>query len=141
MRIWLNLKTPGVIDLFRVPKPGAALLPIAGPPSADKPVILPLFFWDYGPTSPVNGPGPDSAIATNCDRLELFVDGTHLATALPDTGRSYPNLACPPAFADLSGSRPAPPRAARAAHRRLRGHHAGGHGDDGLRPGPGPAGG
>ena len=64
-------------------------------------MILPLFFWDYGPTSPVNGPGPDSAIATNCDRLELFVDGRHLGTALPDTD-GYPNLACPLAFADLS---------------------------------------
>jgi beta-galactosidase len=100
MRIWLNLKTPGVMDLFRVPKPGAGFYR-SQVPAADKPVILPLFFWDYGPTSPVNGPGPDSAIATNCDRLELFVDGRHLGTALPDTD-GYPNLACPPAFADLS---------------------------------------
>ena len=100
MRIWLNLKTPGVMDLFRVPKPGAGFYR-SQVPSADQPVILPLFFWDYGPSSPVNGPGPDSAIATNCDRLELFVDGRHLGTALPDTD-SYPNLACPPAFADLS---------------------------------------
>jgi beta-galactosidase len=100
MRIWLNLKTPGVMDLFRVPKPGAGFYR-SQVPAADRPVILPLFFWDYGPASPVNGPGPDSAIATNCDRLELFVDGRHLGTALPDTD-GYPNLACPPAFADLS---------------------------------------
>jgi beta-galactosidase len=100
MRIWLNLKTPGVMDLFRVPKPGAGFYR-SQVPSADKPVILPLFFWDYGPSSPVNGPGPDSAIATNCDRLELLVDGRHLGTALPDTD-GYPNLACPLAFADLS---------------------------------------
>ena len=100
MRIWLNLKTPGVMDLFRVPKPGAGFYR-SQVPSAAKPVILPLFFWDYGPSSPVNGPGPDSAIATNCDRLELFVDGRHLGTALPDTD-GYPNLACPLAFADLS---------------------------------------
>jgi beta-galactosidase len=99
-RIWLNLKTPGVVDLFRVPKPGAGFYRAQVSP-ADKPVILPLFFWDYGPGSPENGPGPDSVIATNCDRLELFVDGRHLATALPDTD-GYPNLAYPPAFADLS---------------------------------------
>ncbi len=99
-RIWLNLKTPGVVDLFRVPKPGAGFYRAQVSP-ADKPVILPLFFWDYGPGSPDNGPGPDSIIATNCDRLELFVNGRHLATALPDTG-DYPNLAYPPAFADLS---------------------------------------
>ncbi len=99
-RIWRNLKTPGMADLFRVSKPGAGFYR-SQCPSAGRPVIVPMFFWDYGPASPGNGPGPDSIIATNCDRLELFVDGRHLATALPDVG-GYPNLACPPAFADLS---------------------------------------
>jgi beta-galactosidase len=98
-RIWRNLKTPGVVDLFRVPKPGAGFYRSQIPP-ADKPVILPLFFWDYGPGSPGNGPGPDAMIATNCDWLELFVNGRLQATALPDTD-GYPNLAYPLALADL----------------------------------------
>ena len=99
-RIWRNLKTPGVMDLFRVPKPGAAFYR-SQIPAADKAVILPLFFWDFGPGSPAGGPGPEAIIATNCDRLELFVDGRHLTTALPDTG-GYPNLTWPLAFANLS---------------------------------------
>jgi beta-galactosidase len=99
-RIWQNLKTPGVMDMFRVPKPGAAFYRSQVDPAA-KPVILPLFFWDYGTGSPDNGPGPNSLIATNCDRLELYVNGTHLTTAMPDT-TDYPNLAYPMAVADLS---------------------------------------
>ncbi len=56
IRIWDTLKTPGVLDTFRVPKPGAAFYrsqrdPLAGP------VILPAFFWDFGPGSPRHGPG------------------------------------------------------------------------------------
>jgi len=98
-RIWRNLKTPGVMDVFRVSKPGAGFYRSQQPDG--QPLIVPLFFWDYGPSSPAGGPGPASIIATNCDRLELFVDGQHLTTALPDVG-AYPNLACPPAFADLS---------------------------------------
>ena len=66
-----------------------------------RPVILPAFFWDFGPASPPDGPGPASMIATNCDRLELFVAGLHVATALPDAG-DYAGLAYPPAFADLT---------------------------------------
>jgi beta-galactosidase len=99
-RIWRNLKTPGVMDIFRVSKPGAAFYR-AQVPAADKAVILPLFFWDFGLGSPASGPGPAAIIATNCDRLELFVDGRHLTTALPDTG-GYPNLTWPLAFANLS---------------------------------------
>src|SRR6201999_2645925 len=72
-RIWRNLKTPGVLDLFRVPKPGAGFYRTQVSP-AERPMIVPLFFWDYGPLSPLGGPGPGSIIATNCDRLELFVD-------------------------------------------------------------------
>lgn len=105
-RIWQNLKTPGVVDLFRVPKPGAAFYrsqaaPQPGNSTTGKPVILPMFFWDYGPGSPASGPGPESVIATNCDRLELYVNGTHLATAWPDQA-GYPNLAYPLASADLT---------------------------------------
>jgi hypothetical protein len=39
--------------------------------------------------------------ATNCDRLEIFADGTHLATATPDR-RRFGHLAHPPAFAHLT---------------------------------------
>ena len=99
-RIWDNLKTPGVLDTFRVPKPGAAFYRSQVSP-ADHPVILPMFFWDFGPGSPVFGPGPGAIIATNCDRLDIYLDGEHIASTTPDVGE-YGNLAFPLAFADLT---------------------------------------
>ncbi len=100
IRIWETLKTPGVLDTFRVPKPGAAFYrsqrdPLAGP------VILPVFFWDFGPGSPRRGPGPHAMIATNCDRLEIYAGGEHLATGTPDF-EGFGCLDYPPVFADLS---------------------------------------
>jgi len=62
-------------------------------------VIVPVFFWDS--RSAPAGPGPGSMFATNCDRLEIFADGIHLATATPDR-RRFGHLAHPPAFADLT---------------------------------------
>jgi beta-galactosidase len=99
-RIWHALKTPGVLDTFRVPKPGAAFYRSQADPR-DRPVILPVFFWDFGDGSPPYGPGAEAMIATNCDRVEIYVDGQHLATAAPDT-RRFGGLAHPPVFADLT---------------------------------------
>jgi beta-galactosidase len=97
-RIWDGLKTPGVIDTFRVAKPGAAFYRSQRDPSAH-PVILPSFFWDFGPGAPF-GPGPDAMVATNCDRLEFYVSGYHIATGAPDTAR-LGGLAYPPVFVNL----------------------------------------
>ncbi len=99
-RIWAGLKTPGVTDVFRVPKPGAAFYRSQVDPRI-RPVILPVFFWDFGTGSPPGGPGPGAMIATNCDRLEIYADARHIATALPDRG-AFASLAYPPAFADLT---------------------------------------
>ena len=98
-RIWDGLKTPGVVDTFRVAKPGAAFYRSQRDPSAH-PVILPAFFWDFGVSSQPFGPGPGAMIATNLDRLEIYVAGYHVATGTPDTAR-FGNLAHPPVFADL----------------------------------------
>lgn len=99
-RIWQHLKTPGVLDTFRVPKPGAAFYRSQLSPAV-RPVILPMFFWDFGPSSPGAGPGPGSMIATNCERLELSVDGQKLAPCFPDV-TGFPNLPYPPVLADLT---------------------------------------
>ena len=40
-------------------------------------------------------------IATNCDRLEVYVAGRHVATGVPDT-RRFGGLAHPPVFVDLT---------------------------------------
>jgi beta-galactosidase len=100
-RIWSTLKTPGVTDTFRVPKPGAAFYRSQVSPAAAGPVILPMFFWDFGPSSPRRGPGAGSMIATNCDRLEVYVGGIHVATGTPDT-LNYGSLAYPPVVVDLT---------------------------------------
>jgi beta-galactosidase len=102
-RIWNNLKTPGVTDTFRVPKPGASFYRSQVSPHAAGPVILPMFFWDFGPSSPQDGPGAGSIIATNCDRLELYVGGRHFAAGIPDT-QDYGSLAYPLVFVDLTVS-------------------------------------
>jgi beta-galactosidase len=95
---WNTLRTPGVVDTFRVPKPGAAIYQSQVDP-ATRAVIVPVFSWDS--RSAPAGPGPDSMFATNCDRLEIFAGGTHLATATPDRAR-FGHLAHPPAFARLT---------------------------------------
>jgi len=104
-RIWRGLKTPGVLDTFRVAKPGAAFYRSQVDPRV-RPVVLPVFFWDFGPSSPPNGPGADAMIATNCDRLEIYLGGRHFASRTPDRAR-FANLLHPPVFADLTvdGSR------------------------------------
>ncbi len=54
-RTWHNVKWPGVLDTFRVPKPGAALYRSQVDP-ATAVVILPVFFWDFGSSSPPTDP-------------------------------------------------------------------------------------
>jgi beta-galactosidase len=87
-----------VVDLFRIPKPGAAIYQAQADPRLT-PVIAPAFYWDFGPASPVTSL-PAAMICSNLDRLEIFVGGEHFATATPDTA-GYPNLAYPPSFADF----------------------------------------
>jgi beta-galactosidase len=99
-RIWETLKTPGVLDTFRVPKPGAAFYRSQADPRT-RPVVIPVFFWDFGPGSPPKGPGPGTMIATNCDRLEIYVGGRHFTAGLPDWAR-FASLPHPPVFVDLT---------------------------------------
>ncbi|MPZ82796.1 MAG: hypothetical protein GEV28_21285 [Actinophytocola sp.] len=95
-----QVKYTGVVDLFRVPKPGAAIYQAQVDPRT-RPVIQPAFYWDFGPTSPVSGLGA-AMICSNCDRLEVHVGGAHFATATPDTA-NYGRLRYPPSFVDFSG--------------------------------------
>jgi beta-galactosidase len=99
-KIWQTLKTPGVVDTFRVPKPGAAFYQSQVDPKV-RPVVLPVFFWDFGPGSTPGGPGSNAMIATNCDQLEIFIGGAHYGTAYPDFAQ-LPGLAHPPAFASIN---------------------------------------
>jgi beta-galactosidase len=99
-RNWENLRTPGILDTFRVPKPGAAFYRSQVSPLA-APTIVPAFYWDFGPLSPPNGPGPNSILGTNCEELHVYVDGQLLTVATPDTA-DFGNLSYPPVLVDLT---------------------------------------
>ena len=95
-----GVKHTGLVDLFRVAKPGAAIYRAQADPRVT-PVIAPAFYWDFGPVSPVTGL-PSAMICANLDRLEVYVGGSHFSTAWPDTA-DYGSLAYPPSFVDFSG--------------------------------------
>ena len=93
-----NVKCPGVADIFRIPKLGASFYQAQADPDI-RPVIIPDFYWDFGPRAS-GGPGKNAAIFSNCERLELYVDGHPHSILRPDK-TSYPNLKHPPFFADF----------------------------------------
>jgi len=94
-----GVKYTGVVDLFRVPKPGAAIYQSQVDPTVT-PIIAPAFYWDFGPTSPVTSL-PTAMICANLDSLEVYVAGQLLTTVTPDT-TDYGNLPYPPSFVDFS---------------------------------------
>ena len=94
-----GVKYTGVVDEFRVLKPGAAIYQAQADP-LDAPVIAPAFYWDFGPVSPVTSLS-GAMICSNLDRLEVFVGGQHFATVTPDSA-DYANLVYPPSFVDFS---------------------------------------
>jgi beta-galactosidase len=103
MNSWHTVKCPGVGDFFRIPKLGAAFY-LAQVDPAVRPVIEPGFYWDFGEATPA-GPGARAAIFSNCERLELFIDGKQWAALRPDR-EGFANLRYPPFFADFSGIKP-----------------------------------
>jgi beta-galactosidase len=92
------VKCPGISDVFRIPKLGASFYLAQVEPSV-RPVIEPDFYWDFGAHTPA-GPGDHAAIFSNCDRLELFIDGKPRSVLHPDRA-GFPNLRYPPFFVDL----------------------------------------
>jgi beta-galactosidase len=94
-----GVKYTGVIDLFRELKPGAAIYQAQVDPKI-RAVIAPAFYWDFSPQSLPLKEGEKAMICSNCERLELFVDGKHHGTLLPDT-RAYAHLRYAPCFADF----------------------------------------
>jgi beta-galactosidase len=98
MNAYNVVKCPGVADVFRIPKLGAAFYQAQVNPSL-RPVIQPNFYWDFGGHSP-RGPGKGASIFSNCERLEIFVGNNKTASVLPDRA-NYPNLDYAPFFCDL----------------------------------------
>lgn len=93
-----QVKWTGVLDIFRVPKLGAAFYRAQVDPAV-RPVIEPAFRW--GP----EGPGEGAVIWSNCERLTVFRvrgggPGQLLADARPDRSL-LPHLSYPPFVVDL----------------------------------------
>ena len=99
------VKYGGLADIFRIPKPGAAIYRSQVDPRR-RPVIEPAFYFDLGPASP-QGPGGQAMVCSNCERVEAYLDNEHVATLWPDRHR-FAYLAYPPSFIDLviSSGRP-----------------------------------
>jgi beta-galactosidase len=98
--LYENIKWPGVIDTFRVYKPGAAFYLTQGDPSKGA-RIEPAFYWDFGSVSPVTTLGQNATIWSNCETLEAYVDGAHYATLSPDA-TNFPHTAHPPFYLDTT---------------------------------------
>lgn len=94
-----GIKTPGIFDMFREPKPGAAIYTAQLDP-ATRAVIEPAFYWDFEGHYSVHHLEATAMICSNADRLELFVDGKEYDTLQP-ARENYPNLPYPPFFADF----------------------------------------
>jgi beta-galactosidase len=91
-----GLKTPGVVDIFREPKPGAGFYQAQVAPST-RIVLEPAFPWD----ATGEPPGHGAVIWSNCDRVQVFVGERKVAEPLPDRGR-FPHLRYPPFLLDLT---------------------------------------
>ena len=90
------VKTPGVADVFRIPKPGAAFYQTQISPSV-RPMIVPGFYWD---SEAAPSPRNRAPIFSNCDQLKIFLGGKLLVTLDPDW-KNFPHLEYPPFFCDL----------------------------------------
>ena len=66
------------------------------------PSSAPISIGISAPKSP-RGPGKNAAIFSNCERLEIFIDGQSRGVALPDR-KNYSHLPHPPFFCDLDMS-------------------------------------
>ena len=96
-----NIKWAGIADTFRVPKLGAALYQTQVDPKY-RARIVPAFFWELGGAQPASA---QAMIASNCEQLEIFVNGGHVTTALPSVSSPlYRNLAYPPFLVSLPAS-------------------------------------
>ncbi|HTT88106.1 MAG TPA: glycoside hydrolase family 2 TIM barrel-domain containing protein [Acidimicrobiales bacterium] len=96
---WGGIKTPGVADMFRILKPGAAIYQSQVDPQV-APVIQLAFYWDFSPTSPVTSLGANALVFSNCERLEMFLDSVPVGTLVPASKFTY--LRWPPFYLDTT---------------------------------------
>jgi beta-galactosidase len=89
----------GVSDIFRIPKPAAALYKSQCDPPEEI-VLEPGFTWSQGDESGGGGPGL-VPVCSNCDHLIVYIGGQVKTEADPDR-KEFGNLAHPPFLVDLT---------------------------------------
>jgi beta-galactosidase len=94
-----GIKWPGVYDIFRTGKLGAAFYRAQVDPSI-RVVIEPGFHWGMGVHYQWDKPKRTATIYSNCDTLVLTVDGRETRTLQPDT-ENFEYLRYPPFRTDL----------------------------------------
>jgi beta-galactosidase len=94
------MKWPGVLDTFRVPKPGAAIYRSQVPPSTEV-VLEPAFYWYFGEGCPLTDLA-EAMICSNCEEVRVSLDGEERNRLRPDRDR-FGNLEWPPFFLPLAG--------------------------------------
>ena len=94
-----DMKTPGVMDTFRVFKPGAAFYRAQVDP-AKQSIMEPAFFWDSSAASPVHSLGSNATIWSNCDYLHAYI-GQKVMTLHPDR-ESFQHLKYPPFYLNVT---------------------------------------
>lgn len=93
-----TVKTPGIADVFRIPKLGASFYLSQCDPHK-KVTLEPNFYWSFSDKS-LDGPGNNVAIFSNCEKLKLYVDGKLYAELNPDNSK-LPNVQYPPFYVNL----------------------------------------
>lgn len=94
-----GVKWPGVADVFRIPKFGAAFYQSQVSP-AKRIVIEPSFFWD-GDATIAKGQGPAAYVYSNCDELLVTIQGRTPVRA-KRLREEFPRLTYPPFRVDLA---------------------------------------
>ena len=125
------VKWAGVADGFRVPKPGAGIYQSQVDPGV-RPVIVPVFFWEPAGVFPI--PAPTAMIASNCERLEIFINGAHVSHR---ASRDRDHAVRRPGLSPVPGPSPSPYPGSHAGtdDRGLRGQPAGDGTPHVVRPG------
>jgi beta-galactosidase len=103
-----GMKTSGLLDTFRIPKPGAAMYRAQ---TKSHHCVEPAFTWDPPTEADWDGcwtPGRYAVVFTTCERIEVWVGGVLRAVVTPDRS-AFGSLIGPPALVDLRvqpGERP-----------------------------------
>jgi beta-galactosidase len=94
-----RVKCPGVCDIFRIPKPGAAFYQSQQAPEKGI-IIAPAFFWD-ALLEEAGTVAYEGMICSNVDRLVITVGGEKVAELAPDR-EHFGHLPYPPFFVTLN---------------------------------------